>query len=206
MAHLYCMTRSDAPGIFKVGRSDDPKTRAAGLQGGHTFYMNVEATFWDKGDREKEVHGQLEMYREAGPGKEWFRTELDVVFAAIARSIAPKRKRDGDDCTNVRDPKLDRDYHTLRARVELAREFVKERCESVARIEATRIVDFKHALSEFLAISPQDLRPILLELGIDPSGANNSAGTRIAFGPHSAQTMRGPLPGLRLVDIPMMED
>ena len=87
MAHLYVMSRSDAPGLFKVGKSNDPLRRAKQLQAGHAFWVNVEATFTGHGGLELQVHQILQPTRVDGAGREWFRTGLHVVLAAIAQSI-----------------------------------------------------------------------------------------------------------------------
>ena len=92
MACLYVMHRSDAPGIWKVGRSDDPQRRAVDLQSGHCFLVHIVATFHGVGHRERAVHELLAAYRvDGGAGREWFRTDLPTVYDAIARVSADGR-------------------------------------------------------------------------------------------------------------------
>ena len=87
MTHLYVMSRSDAPGVLKVGRSDEPERRATQLQSGHCFWVNVQATFKGYGGLERHIHRVLEHTREQGAGKEWFRTDLHVVLSAITLAL-----------------------------------------------------------------------------------------------------------------------
>lgn len=84
MAHLYVMQRSDAPGVLKIGRSDDPTKRAGSLQSGHCFFVRVLAVFQDAGHHERLVHEQLNEFNvQTGAGQEWFRTNLASVYYAI---------------------------------------------------------------------------------------------------------------------------
>ena len=87
MAHLYVMSRSDAPGLVKVGRSDNPERRAFDLQSGHCFWIVVHAVVNGRGDCEREVHRLLQHACVDGPGREWFRADLPAVLEAIARAI-----------------------------------------------------------------------------------------------------------------------
>ena len=92
MAHLYVMQRSDAPGVWKVGRSDDPQRRAVDLQTGHCFLVHVVATFHGAGCCERAVHELLAEHRvDGGTGREWFRTSLLNVYQAIAQGSADDR-------------------------------------------------------------------------------------------------------------------
>jgi hypothetical protein len=84
MAHLYVMSRSDAPGLLKVGRSDDPERRAMDLQSGHCFRITVQAVINGRGCCEQEVHRRLQHARVDGPGREWFRADLPEVLQVIA--------------------------------------------------------------------------------------------------------------------------
>ncbi len=84
MAHLYVMSRSDAPGLLKVGRSDNPERRALDLQSGHCFWIVVQAAVNGHGDCEREVHRLLQHVRMDGPGREWFRSDLPDVLETIA--------------------------------------------------------------------------------------------------------------------------
>ena len=85
MAHLYLMSRCDAPGALKVGRSDDPARRALDLQAGHFFTMKVLARAEGAGGFERSVHALLQDSRIEGPGVEWFRCSLAKALAATAR-------------------------------------------------------------------------------------------------------------------------
>jgi hypothetical protein len=87
MAHLYVMSRSDAPGLVKVGRSDNPERRAMDLQAGHCFWMVVHAIVNGRGGCEREVHRLLQHVRVDGPGREWFRTDLPGVLVTIAAAV-----------------------------------------------------------------------------------------------------------------------
>jgi len=85
MAHLYVMSRSDAPGVLKIGRSDDPVRRALNLQAGHFFTMKVLAHVEGAGLHERAVHAALRERRISGPGIEWFRCSVDEALEAFAR-------------------------------------------------------------------------------------------------------------------------
>ena len=84
MAHLYIMSRSDAPDALKVGRSDDPSRRALDLQAGHFFTVKVLARVEHAGRHERAVHAALQDCRISGPGVEWFRCSLPEALAAVA--------------------------------------------------------------------------------------------------------------------------
>ena len=45
MTDLYIMERSDAPGIVKIGSSQNPERRRQQLESGHTFRMVLLAVF-----------------------------------------------------------------------------------------------------------------------------------------------------------------
>ena len=63
MTDLYIMERSDAPGIIKVGSSQDPERRRRQLEEGHTFRMSVVAVFPGAGQFEHCVHRKLAYAR-----------------------------------------------------------------------------------------------------------------------------------------------
>ena len=92
MAHLYVMSRSDAPGLVKVGRSDNPERRALDLQSGHCFWIVVQAVVNGHGDCEREVHRLLQHVRMDGPGREWFRADLPGVLETIATAARSSRE------------------------------------------------------------------------------------------------------------------
>ena len=77
------MSRSDAPGALKAGRSDDPTRRAHELQSGHFFTMTVLARIDHAGQQERAVHAALQDRRIPGPGVEWFRCSLGEALMAI---------------------------------------------------------------------------------------------------------------------------
>ena len=82
---LYIMTRSDAPGILKVGRSGNPTGRAEDLQRGQCFRVTVLATFPNAGDKENAVHRVLYSHRVTeGSGQEWFRVSISQALAAVS--------------------------------------------------------------------------------------------------------------------------
>ena len=87
MAHLYVMSRSDAPGLVKVGRSDNPERRALDLQSGHCFWIVVQAIVNGRGGCEREMHRLLQHVRVDGPGREWFRADLPGVLVTIAAAV-----------------------------------------------------------------------------------------------------------------------
>jgi hypothetical protein len=92
MAHLYVISRSDAPGLLKVGRSDNPERRALDLQAGHCFWIVVQAVVNGHGDCEREVHRLLQHVRMDGPGREWFRADLPGVLETIATAARSSRE------------------------------------------------------------------------------------------------------------------
>ena len=82
--HMYIMQRSDAPGVLKVGRSNDPMKRATVLQNGHCFWLSVLATFPNVGSKERSVHAILDPHRVSeGPGTEWFRVSFSQAVSAV---------------------------------------------------------------------------------------------------------------------------
>jgi len=87
MAHLYVMTRSDAPGLLKIGRSSNPERRAQDLHGGHCFHVNVLCAFPQAGHIETPVHHALVSHRVAGPGREWFRLSVARALAKIGELL-----------------------------------------------------------------------------------------------------------------------
>jgi len=99
MAHLYAMCRSDAPGVIKVGRSDDPTRRAHELQAGHFFAMTVLARVEHAGPHERAVHAALQDRRIQGPGPgiEWFRCSLGEVLVAIGHVLGTSEEEEEDD-------------------------------------------------------------------------------------------------------------
>ena len=90
MTDLYIMERSDAPGIIKVGSSQDPERRRRQLEEGHTFRMSVVAVFPGAGRFEHCVHRKLAYARVmTGAGREWYRLSPSVAFQAAADIVFP---------------------------------------------------------------------------------------------------------------------
>ena len=90
MAHLYIATRTDAPGLYKIGKSNDPTGRALQLQAGHCFTVKILAQFNDAGQYERAAHKAMDKFRvTGGPGMEWFRSDLARVLKAIGEAIHP---------------------------------------------------------------------------------------------------------------------
>jgi hypothetical protein len=92
MAHLYVISRSDAPGLLKVGRSDNPERCALDLQSGHCFWIVVQAVVNGHGDCKREVHRLLQHVRMDGPGREWFWADLPGVLETIATAARSSRE------------------------------------------------------------------------------------------------------------------
>ena len=86
--------------MLKVGRSNSPSDRALSLQSGHSFYVNVEATYENKGESEHDVHKFLAPFRIMGPGVEWFEISVsqakrvvEYVLRTSETLQTPKPKR-----------------------------------------------------------------------------------------------------------------
>ena len=95
MAHLYIMTRSDAPSLIKIGRSNNPERRAQDLHTGHCFTMEVLACMKHVGMHERAVHAILKPHRfQHGPGVEWFRCSLGQALTAIGQVVDGAADRD----------------------------------------------------------------------------------------------------------------
>ena len=83
-SHLYVLGRSDAPHIFKIGRSHDSALRAKHLGESHCFKVECLLSFDQAGMHELEVHNRLEEYRVlAGQGREWFEAPLELITKTI---------------------------------------------------------------------------------------------------------------------------
>jgi len=88
MAHLYVLQRSDAPGIVKIGRSDDPVRRASTLEASHCFRVTVAARMDHQGSWEHAVHAALDDRRvQGGAGVEWFYCSVAEAVSAIERVV-----------------------------------------------------------------------------------------------------------------------
>lgn len=93
MTDLYIAARSDNPHVLKVGRSDNPAKRCAGLQCSHCFEVAPLAIWPNAGKYETTVHHALDALREPGPGREWFRASPMEIYSAVALAMGRKRQR-----------------------------------------------------------------------------------------------------------------
>ena len=95
MTDLYIATRSDAPDIVKVGRSNNPRRRCEGLSSSHCFTVSTAFIFHGHGRVEAAVHKALEDKRVlGGTGKEWFRVSAAEAFAAVTHALGtPEHNR-----------------------------------------------------------------------------------------------------------------
>ena len=83
-SHLYILRRSDAPHIFKIGRSRDPALCAKQLGEAHCFKVECLMSFDQAGVHEREVHMKLDEYRVVGgQGREWFEAPLELITKTI---------------------------------------------------------------------------------------------------------------------------
>ena len=88
---LYIATRSDSPGILKIGKSSNSRSRCDQLQWGHCFQISVDAILHNRGNCEKIVHKILKEYR---IGKsEWFRVGFDKALEVARSCEAPQARR-----------------------------------------------------------------------------------------------------------------
>jgi hypothetical protein len=88
MTHLYIATRSDAPDIVKIGRSNDPCRRCEGLSTSHCFTVSTAFVFHGYGRLEAAVHKALDDKRVlGGTGREWFRVSAVEAFAAVTHAL-----------------------------------------------------------------------------------------------------------------------
>ena len=105
MTDLYIMARSDAPGIVKIGSSQDVERRRHQLEAGHTFRMVTLASFPGAGQFEHLLHWKLDNVRVlTGAGREWYRispseafqTVIDVVYGAAPNFAVTHPQSKGD--------------------------------------------------------------------------------------------------------------
>ena len=88
MTDLYIMARSDAPGIVKIGSSQNVERRRQQLEAGHTFRMVTLASFPGAGVFEQLVHRKLDNARVlTGTGREWYRMSPSEAFQAAADAV-----------------------------------------------------------------------------------------------------------------------
>lgn len=193
LAHLYVMTRSDAPGLLKVGRSDDPERRAMDLQSGHCFFVRVVAVFYNMGHRERAVHEYLRESRvDGGAGREWFRTSLLAIYPAIAIATAGEKQEDAN-----AEAQQELALSAARESRDALLVWIETSCEPVERKNATKMKDFRKAAADHLGVSLMQIGPILTAAGINPTGMPSSNRERVAIGPHPKWAREG-TPGLRV--------
>jgi hypothetical protein len=73
--------------VLKIGRSNNVENRRRALESCQNFHVEVLATFPGKGHLESEVHKRLAERRSArGPGREWFRIDLQGALEAVAKA------------------------------------------------------------------------------------------------------------------------
>jgi hypothetical protein len=73
---LYVLTNPRIPGEVKVGRANEPETRAQTLSQGQNFTLRVEYTYAHKGYLETAAHRRFSPWKVGhGPGREWFRLQ-----------------------------------------------------------------------------------------------------------------------------------
>ena len=86
VSDLYIATRSDRPGICKVGRSCNARKRCATLSASQCFTVDPVHVYPGGGGYEKDVHVALQEHRlDGGSGREWFK-----LSAADAKKIIEK--------------------------------------------------------------------------------------------------------------------
>ena len=93
---LYVMRTSFDAEHVKIGRSRDVTARAAALETGQNFRVEVLVVFPGKGHLEGSVHAHLGGRRSRlGPGREWFAipaTEAAGVVAGALQQVSPTNR------------------------------------------------------------------------------------------------------------------
>jgi hypothetical protein len=93
---LYVMRTSFCAEYVKIGRSRDVTARAAALESGQNFRVEVLVVFPGKGHLEGSVHAHLDGRRShLGAGREWFAipaTEAAGVVAGALQQVSPMNK------------------------------------------------------------------------------------------------------------------
>ena len=93
MTDLYVATRSDAPDVLKIGRSNNPNRRCNDLSNSQCFSITPLAVFPKHGHCERLVHKKLEGRRAlGGRGRKWFRVSLVDACAAISQALGCEPK------------------------------------------------------------------------------------------------------------------
>ena len=90
--NLYVLKSDSFPGIFKVGRANDPSHRARGVEAGNFFRLHVILDYKGMGIRESEVHDALRAFRYNPENKlrtEWFKLPEEQLVA-IVRDIVSR--------------------------------------------------------------------------------------------------------------------
>ena len=85
---LYIMQYSTSRTAVKIGRSIDVNKRKRSLESGHNFFIEVAATFPEKGHLEPKVHKRLEAKRsKIGAGVEWFDISVTEALKCITEVL-----------------------------------------------------------------------------------------------------------------------
>ena len=85
---LYVMRTSFDAEHVKIGRSGDVLGRAAALESGQNFHVEVLVAFPGKGHLETSVHTFLNSHRShLGAGREWFAIPATEAAAVVARAL-----------------------------------------------------------------------------------------------------------------------
>jgi len=85
---LYIMQYSTSRTAVKIGRSIDVNKRKRSLESGHNFFIEVAATFPEKGHLEPVVHKRLEAKRsKIGAGVEWFDISVTEALKCITEVL-----------------------------------------------------------------------------------------------------------------------
>jgi len=88
MSSLYIAKRSDAPGLLKIGRSNNPAARLVQLQTGHCFNMVPVTIFPGLGHMESAIQRALRPSRiDTGYGREWFEASTADVLNIIGNRL-----------------------------------------------------------------------------------------------------------------------
>ena len=115
MTTLYIAKRTDAPGLVKVGRSNNPAARLLQLPTGHCFKMVLVATFPGLGHMETTIQRGLRPTRvDTGYGREWFQSTAANVLHEIIMSLEANQDRaesETSTTSSVGDSWLDEQLH-----------------------------------------------------------------------------------------------
>ena len=164
MDFLYILTRSDAPGIVKIGRHADPVCHARELQAGHCFSVRVAATYPGAGEHAEAVHAALER-RLVAPGTGWFRCSMASAITTIDDVIAEAGEAMREATRDARDAESDEDdaSSTSSEHARFVRNFVDEHIDPVLSIaRASNATDMLDTIAQ-RANMPTDVVADILE-------------------------------------------